>query len=804
MKVRGCVDLLFGDVCATIKVATIRLPGSIFPENDPKLAELQGGILLLNVGSRGSLRVVSPSATAEDYQIVDLGTATNGTRTIQVTAFGRSKVYKGVTAIAGDFGEGDDSFTLVNGSVPVTISGGGDSDTLITNGTGSVTFNGNGGADMLVGGSGADILNGGSGNDYLEGRGGVDQLDGGADDDIFVAQIADVFGESPQAGEGVDTYEIIGTTGADGFGVSVVGNALSMTYAGPAGTGAVNLTAFEKVVLQANQGGDTVTVSGNLGAADLRELTLGLTELTSGNEVDTIVLNLTVGDDVAGLTGGTAAQVFSLARVAGGDTLEYPTPPGGAVPLTTVSWQGGSSLLRLVGSGAGDTDLFTLNGLAGADVFNLRGLSANTVVDAGDGNDLIAIGSLANGLNNAGGVVDGVDGALTVRGGSGTDTVTVDDSGDGSGDTDGHLTGTLLSGLGLPSTGLVYSQLEVLTITLGTGADTFDVDSTSSGTATTVNGNLGNDTINVNDDNGQTTVHGNGGDDTVNVATTHGATTVHGDAGNDTVNVTDSFGDLTVNGDDGTDTVTVTDTHATTTVNGGTGARHHHPRRRARRDGDQRWRRRRHDHHSRHARRPHRPRRQRRRHHPDPGAARADGGLRRPRQRHRSSSAALRRACGGVARPDRAPTSSSAAAPAPTPSRSTTPATRTGDIGYVTDGRVAGPRHDDRRPATPPPSPPGRSRWPTPAGGSFPLTVGGHDHGAIAFDAKAKVVQDAINAALGGSARHRHPLAGDPRPRDHVPDPLGRLLHRRTPGSERRRFRSGGRIRHARASRSQR
>ena len=336
VRVRGCVDLLFGDACATIKIATIRLPGSIFPENDPKLAQLQGSILVLNVGTRGTLRVVSPTTIAEAYQIVELGTATNGTKTIQVTAFGRTKVYKGVTAITGDFGGGDDSFTLVNGSVPVTIFGGDDSDTLITNGTGSVTFNGNDGADMLVGGSAPDVLNGGVGNDYLEGRGGIDQLDGGENDDTFVAQIADVFGESPQAGGGVDTYEIIGTTGADGFGVSTVGNTLAMTYAGPAGSGTLNLTAFEKVVLQVNQGGDTVAVSGNLGAAGLQAHP-GPDRLTSGNEADTIVLNLTTGGDVVGLTGGTAAQVFSLARVAGGDTLEYPAPPGGAVPLTTVS-----------------------------------------------------------------------------------------------------------------------------------------------------------------------------------------------------------------------------------------------------------------------------------------------------------------------------------------------------------------------------------------------------------------------------------------------------------------------------------
>ncbi len=237
VKVRGCVDLLLGDVCATIKVATIRLPGSILPENDPKLAELQGVTLVLNVGDRGDERLVSPTETVEDYQVVVLSVQDNGTYTVQVNAFGRSQVFKGVSAITGDFGDSDDVFTLVNGAVPVTISGGDGSDTLISNGSGVATFNGNAGADMLVGGSAADVLNGGAGNDYLEGRGGIDQLNGGENDDVFVALIADAFSESPQAGGGVDTYEIIGTTGADVFGIVVNGDALTVSYSGPAGDG---------------------------------------------------------------------------------------------------------------------------------------------------------------------------------------------------------------------------------------------------------------------------------------------------------------------------------------------------------------------------------------------------------------------------------------------------------------------------------------------------------------------------------------------------------------------------------------
>ncbi len=74
----------------------------------------------------------------------------------------------------------------------------------------------------------------------------------------------------------------------------------------------------------------------------------------------------------------------------------------------------------------------------------------------------------------------------------------------------------------------------------------------------------------------------------------------------------------------------------------------------------------------------------------------------------------------------------------------------TGDIGYVTDGRVAGlgmtidGLHTSAKPA-----------WSVTvanaAGGDFTITIGGKTTAAIAFDAKAKAVQEAINAALGGN-----------------------------------------------------
>ena len=335
------------------------------------------------------------------------------------------------------------------------------------------------------------------------------------------------------------------------------------------------------------------------------------------------------------------------------------------MPLTAVSW--GSSLLRLVGSGASDSDLFTVNALGGDDVLNIRGLTANTVVNAGDGNDLIAVGRLANGTTNSSGVVDDIDGALTVNGGTGTDTMTVDDSGDASGDTDGQLTGTRLSGLGLASTGLDYSQLEALTVTLGTGGDTFAIDSTSFTTDTTVDGNTGDDTINLNDDQGITTVHGSAGNDTITVLTAHGPTTVFGDGGTDTITIMDTRAVTAVNGGAADDVINLRDAHGrrpSSTMPPTTPSRSATPT----------------------------PRRSstetRERRLPDPRPARTHGDRRRRRQREvlvGSSAPSL----GGVLDQIAAYLKLSGGTGSDTVTLDDTGDT-TGDIGYVTDSRMAG------------------------------------------------------------------------------------------------------------------
>ena len=76
--------------------------------------------------------------------------------------------------------------------------------------------------------------------------------------------------------------------------------------------------------------------------------------------------------------------------------------------------------------GSGDDDTVTIGDVATGSVMT---------VNAGDGDDTINVGTPAPGI------VDGISGSLIVNGEGGTDTLNVDDTGDGSSNT-GTLTPT--------------------------------------------------------------------------------------------------------------------------------------------------------------------------------------------------------------------------------------------------------------------------------------------------------------------------------------------------------------------------
>jgi len=102
----------------------------------------------------------------------------------------------------------------------------------------------------------------------------------------------------------------------------------------------------------------------------------------------------------------------------------------------------GNDEFTIDGTHGGTTQLDTAGG---ADAVYVLATGGATTVNAGDGDDTIHVGSLAPDM---GGTVNAIGGLLNVRGGTGTDSLTVDDSGDAS-DNSGTLTATTLTGLGM-------------------------------------------------------------------------------------------------------------------------------------------------------------------------------------------------------------------------------------------------------------------------------------------------------------------------------------------------------------------
>ena len=127
----------------------------------------------------------------------------------------------------------------------------------------SSIFQGGDGDDFLVGGPGADTLLGQGDNDYIDGRGGIDTVDGGDDNDVIVGTVADMVGETPIGGSGIDTLEVWGTDNADDIIVSVANSKLQIAVSGFA---PLEVGDFEKIFVVPSEGADTVDLQGDLSA----------------------------------------------------------------------------------------------------------------------------------------------------------------------------------------------------------------------------------------------------------------------------------------------------------------------------------------------------------------------------------------------------------------------------------------------------------------------------------------------------------------------------------------------------------
>ena len=423
-----------------------------------------------------------------------------------------------------------------------------------------LTINAGDGNDILNGGSVTGVLwrhvnlMGGSGDDKISGTPDDDTIDSGTGNDVV------------SGGGGTDTFvDASGTDTLVEFGAVDFGlwhNLFAEGTATVAGTGETravssfaSATAEDPSVFElANLFGSPTGGERNVfqvGSATSSMVVNGVNRSALTPWTGTATLNGYGGNDeyivdLNGLNGGSVTVLEDGATAGGSDTLTVEGTDGadtghaadGAVQsglATTVFTLDNASISPAAVTVSSQIETVGLYLRGGADVFAVRTIdTAPLTLDAGSGNDTILVGSNGNeaAVTNSGGTLDGIDAALTISGGTGSDVLAVDDSGDATPNS-GVLTATALTGLGLVSGGIAYSNVDTLTVDLGSANDTFTVASTMGGT-TTVDGNGGNDLFIVQSATGTLTVNGGSGDDWFDVLAAAGTVNLNGQDGNDT------------------------------------------------------------------------------------------------------------------------------------------------------------------------------------------------------------------------------------------------------------------------------
>jgi Ca2+-binding RTX toxin-like protein len=198
----------------------------------------------------------------------------------------------------------------------------------------ALILDGDAGYDTIGGGRGIETLLGGRGNDSIDGNAGNDLALLGAGNDTFVWDPGD--GSDTVEGEsGYDTMLFNGADGAEQIDLSANGNRLR--FFRDVGNITMDTNDVERVNFQALGGADTTTVN-DLSGTDVDDVNVDL-EGTPGNgdgQPDRVVVNATNGDDAITVNGGAAgvqvrglsATVRALHSEVANDRLEINTLAG--------------------------------------------------------------------------------------------------------------------------------------------------------------------------------------------------------------------------------------------------------------------------------------------------------------------------------------------------------------------------------------------------------------------------------------------------------------------------------------------
>ena len=474
-----------------------------------------GGVNTINVGSNapatgGVVDHISGHLTvegggADTLNIDDSGSTGPKTGTLFASSIALSGIgiaYSGLANLDISLGAGGNNFLIAATSpgTNTTLNSGAGNDTIEVRSTaGPTTVNTGGGVNtvtvdnvldhiqgpLMVNGSGADTLTvsdaastgpksgtltpstltglgmGSGGITY----GGISSLNiylGSGGNAFLIADTAPAAGTFINSGPGSDVINVRAITGATtvNTGSGPAADVVNISSTAPAPGGVV--TGIQGPLTIAGNGNDTANIDD-----------------TASTSADTAFLTAT---NLSGLGMGPAGITYS-----------------GLANLNVLLGAGGNTFNVL--STAPLTSTFINTG-AGSDIANVRTTAGPTTINTSAGTNTVNVGSVAPA---SGGVVDGIQGTLTILG-SGSDTLSVDDTAS-AGPKTGTLTPTNLGGLAMGPGGVNYSGLASLNVRLGSGGNLFQVNDITPATHTSVDGgSSAADTVNAtfaNDFNGK-------------------------------------------------------------------------------------------------------------------------------------------------------------------------------------------------------------------------------------------------------------------------------------------------------------
>ena len=363
----------------------------------PVRAKVTHGVLRVN-GTKASEKIaLRLQAGQPGFLQVDVGD--DGSAEF---SFDRS----GIEQIVVNAGDGDDQVRMdesngaFNVGIPTTIRGGD-------------------GDDTVAGGAGVETLRGGDGDDSIDGNAGADVGLMGDGDDTFVWDNGDG-SDVIEGQEGADTMIFNGAAGPEQFDLSANGSRLRFFRV--QGNITMDTAGVERVEVNAFGGADLVTLN-DLTGTDVTEVNVDLAAtpggLTGDGAADRVVVNATNGDDtitVSGDAGGVAVSGLSALV-----TMQHQEPANDALAVNGLSGNDRISAVAL----AAQAIVLSLDGgdgddtvAGGAGVETLRGGDGDDSIDGNAGAD---VGLMGDGDDTF--VWDNGDGSDVIEGQEGADTM---------------------------------------------------------------------------------------------------------------------------------------------------------------------------------------------------------------------------------------------------------------------------------------------------------------------------------------------------------------------------------------------